>query len=329
MERHVAIATDVSALEIVRMTKQAEDLGFAAAWITDIRWLRDCYTVMGALATATDRITLASGYSDVFSRHPGHLAESAATLDELAPGRVIVGLAAGGVALHRLGRSHDRPARTVALAVSALRSLLDGKTVSIESTSFALRDAQLDIHPSGNVRIAIVAHGPLVYEVAGRSADIAILANLTTPEGVTWARSHLTRGRSERDPALGELEELLRVDLCVSSDREAARDVMRRRIARLLSAGYYRNSFVAPPGVAAQLAQDHLPPADLDRLTDALVIAGTPDEVGERLASLIAASGIRAVCCRLFLTADQRPGGAITSLATLLDGVTEASKDDL
>ncbi|MEP1354217.1 MAG: TIGR03571 family LLM class oxidoreductase [Tateyamaria sp.] len=83
----------------------AEELGFAALWLRDVPFnvpsfgdagqLFDPFVYLGALATATDRIALATASVILPLRHPAHVAKAAATADVLSEGRVLLGVASG------------------------------------------------------------------------------------------------------------------------------------------------------------------------------------------------------------------------------------------
>ncbi len=189
-------------------SRHADGLGIEAVWVTDVRFLRDCYTLLGAIAVATNHIALARGVSDPFSRHPANLAAAAATLAELAPGRVILGLGAGGSGLDKIGAPRRDPVRTVEAAVAAIRGLLRGEHVSLNTAGFRLDGGKLAFTGPISVPIAIVAHGPVMYRVAGQVGDIAFIANYAIPDAISWARQHLDEGKREREAGLGSLDRI-------------------------------------------------------------------------------------------------------------------------
>lgn len=316
LRRHLALSTDLPAVELVAVARRAEELGVEAAWVTDIRFLRDCYVLLGAIAATTTRLVLAPGVSDPFSRHPASLAAAAATLGELAPGRVILGLGAGGSGLDKIGVTRADPVRTVEAAIASMRAMLRGEQAEADTPGFRLREGKLAFGADPRIPIALVAHGPVMQRLAGRVADLAFIANYTRPEAVAWARGHLRRGRAERAERDGGPREVWRVDVCVSPDREAARDVMRRRVTALLASGYYGASFLAPLGLERFAGERTIGTADLDALVDAVAFAGTADEVTARVADAVAACGFDEICYRPYLA----PGQSVRDAVELVDG---------
>jgi len=323
VEKHLALVTWFTSNQIVDLATRAEKGGFAGVWITDQRWWRDPYALMGAIAERTNRIALASAVSNVFGRHPVHLAETAATLNELAPGRIIIGLGSGDrPKAIQLRKSWDAPVKTVETAISALRGLLRGDVVSAETSAFGIDRGRLELTDGGRVRIAVAAMGPLMYRTAGRVADIVIISNYAHHAGLDWARHVMKPGLSDRSPELRPLHQQLRIDVCISEDVSAARNVLRKRIGGLLHEGYYREPYLSPVGLG-RLARPGSNPSDedVDALLDAIALAGSPQQVRDRLAAVARGSGLDSICCRLYVAPDQEP---IRALELLADAMTAA-----
>ena len=80
--------------EAIEFSRYAEEKGFDAVWQADSRLVREASVPMAAFAATTDRIKIGSGVIDVWTRNPARLASMFATLDDLAPGRILAGLGA-------------------------------------------------------------------------------------------------------------------------------------------------------------------------------------------------------------------------------------------
>jgi alkanesulfonate monooxygenase SsuD/methylene tetrahydromethanopterin reductase-like flavin-dependent oxidoreductase (luciferase family) len=168
----------------------AEDAGFDGVWTWD--HLRDpdgpsgpgvpeALTVLTALAEATRRVSLGSLVLNVANRHPGLLANMAATIQAVSGGRLLLGIGAGGskrmpyaVEQQALGQSVDRDearAERVVEAIEVLRRLWSG-----DGSSFAGKHYRLE-RPSGFLRpepappIIVGGFGPRMAGIAGRHAD--------------------------------------------------------------------------------------------------------------------------------------------------------------
>ncbi|MEA2449479.1 MAG: hypothetical protein QOG63_1411, partial [Thermoleophilaceae bacterium] len=71
--------------------RRAEELGYDSAYVTHIAG-RDSLTVLAAYACRTERIKLGTGVLPMYSRTPAATAQTAATIDELSGGRMVLGL---------------------------------------------------------------------------------------------------------------------------------------------------------------------------------------------------------------------------------------------
>ena len=194
----------------------ADEAGFDGVWTWD--HLRDpegdpagvpeCLTTLAALAEATKRVSLGSLVLNVSNRHPGLLANMAATLQQISGGRFIVGLGAGGGRRTPYAREQEGlglsveadPVRAerVAEAAQILRRLWAG-----DPSSFAGRHYSLD-RPSGYLRcdpappIVIGGFGPRMAAIAGKYGDgfntqarhpqLAELGRIARDEHQAWGR---------------------------------------------------------------------------------------------------------------------------------------------
>ena len=105
--------------------RYAEDHGFEAVWQAESRLVREATVPMAAYAAVTSRIKVASGIIPIWTRNVGLLAATFATLDELAPGRVVLGLGAWWEPLAtKVGVDRRRPLLAMREVVEATRRLL-------------------------------------------------------------------------------------------------------------------------------------------------------------------------------------------------------------
>lgn len=301
MQWHVGVSTEFEATELVAAGVLAEQLGFDGFWLTDIRQLRDCYTVLGAIAGRTETIALASGVSDPFTRHPLHLCESIGTLEELAPGRAILGLGAGAPhAVALIGGAHREPAATLEKAAWAIRQMVSGGRCSMAHPAFSVCNSALAFG-SKAITLAVVAHGPRIYAAAGRVADIALIAHYKDLAAIAWAQEQIARGSRERGEGLEPVRCVLRIDICLARDRAIARQVMLKRVGDSLRSGYYSKAFLAPLGFGHLAASGREPSdAEVGQVARAVAIAGDEADAAQELTTLAQTPGISGINCRVF-----------------------------
>lgn len=221
--------------------RRAEQLGWDAALQPDSQLRRrDTYVLLAAAARATGRITLGPLLANPVNRHPTVTASSIATIDELAPGRVLLGWGVGDTAVRLAGL---RPARVAELEAGTrlMRALLAGEAVEVG----AARPARLPHHRP--VPVWIAAGGPKTLRMAGGAADGVFIRVGTHPANIATAVSAIRAGAVEagRDPdavKLGAIFHTVLVD-------EPARALT---MARSMAAGYYEYSptLFQAPGLA-------------------------------------------------------------------------------
>src|SRR6185312_7030936 len=97
--------------------------------------------LLGALAVSTERIHLGTGVSHFAGRHASVIASAMATLDELAPGRIRLGIGVGDSGPLNLGVARSS-LRELEAGVVAIRDLLEGREVDGPSKKLALAAVQ-------------------------------------------------------------------------------------------------------------------------------------------------------------------------------------------
>jgi len=227
LNRFDARSVDAFAADV----RRAETLGWDAAFQPDSQLRRrDTYVLLAAAARATDGIVLGPLLANPINRHPTVTAGSIATIDELAPGRVLLGWGVGDTAVRLAGL---RPARVKELEASTrlMRALLDGQAVDVG----AARPAQLPHHRP--VPIWIAAGGPRTLRMAGGVADGVFIRVGTHAANIAVAIDSIRAGAKDagRDPAQVKLGAVFHTVLVEEPARALA-------MAKSMAAGYYEYS---------------------------------------------------------------------------------------
>jgi 5,10-methylenetetrahydromethanopterin reductase len=167
--------------DLVRLAVAAEDLGAAALLLADEGVDRDLYVTLTAVAVATRNLALIPAITNPHSRHPVATAAALGSLAEVAPGRVVAGLGAGGTRVFGpMGFAPVRPFTALAEAVDVIDALLAGGTVD-HAGEFTAAGARLSWAP-GSLPLAIAGRGPRVEQLTARRADWAVLAGKPVAE---------------------------------------------------------------------------------------------------------------------------------------------------
>ena len=111
-----------------RLARAAEEAGFDQFWVSDDLFLRSAWVILSAVAQATTRIQIGTCIVNPHTIHPAEMAMAAATLNELAHGRFLLGLSSGADDfLSWVGIEAERPVRTVRETIDTLRRLWRGE----------------------------------------------------------------------------------------------------------------------------------------------------------------------------------------------------------
>ena len=232
--------------EAMGYVQYAEQRGFDAVWQAESRLVREATVPMAAFAAVTDRIKVGSGVVAMWTRNAALLASTFSTLDDLAPGRVILGIGAWWDPLARkVGVDRAKPLKAMREIVEAVRLLLANETVTYEGEFVHFDGVELDyVHQERrpkDVPIYIGATGMQMMELAGEIADGVVLNYLVSPAYNATALEHLARGAAKAGRP-------------VDDDRPAA---ARRVLARRGSRARARRGPVARHSVPGPAAAHH------------------------------------------------------------------------
>lgn len=275
---------------VVDLARLGERLGYHSVWVPEGQgW--EAFALLGALATATERIGLATGITPVFARPPGLAAMGLATLDDLSGGRLIFGVGAGHGELS--GGGYARPFRDPVTAVrefvEIVRRVTRGEAVHFQGRVFQVSGFALEHVPTRAVPIYVAALREHMLCLAGEVAD-GVLLNWATPARVRVAAEVVRRAAA----AAGRVERVqvaCFIRACVTGRPEPAREALRGLIGAYARLRSYRELWrdsgfseemaraeeVANSGVGAVVE------AVSDRMVDALGLIGGAAEVHRRL----------------------------------------------
>ncbi len=292
-ERSVKTQFDIGVLpqgpveDCVELMARAEDSGFDGVWVADSQSIfRDAFVALALGALRTRRLMLATGVTNPVTRHPATIACSIATIDELSGGRAILGIGTGFSSVRTLGL---KPASLQALeeATLALRALMAGQAATYEGKEIRMT------WPTRPVPIYFAASGPKSLHLAGRVADGVLFQVGSKPALVQRAIERVHAGAREAGRNPKDVKLCVRLGCSVSHDRQAAREEARPYAAAAAETVFQSNpENTLPPDLVSDLKRlqeqynyyQHINQQAshgslvTDRIVDAMVIAGTPEE---------------------------------------------------
>jgi len=288
---------------IVRQVALAESLGYDTAWITDTHLVcRELWVTLTACAAATTRIRLGPGITVPHTRHVSVTASAIATLHELAPGRLVLGIGTGGSAAETMGLTVAKMARVATLEsmATSLRQLLEGHRVRLD-TGVDARLAWLE-RPAP-IPLYLAGSGPRMLEAAGRLGDGAIMYAGVAPWLVEAALGCVRAGARAAGRAPADLDVAIWAPTSIAPDRARARNHVRGRVASALRHAFPvrwspEDQAVIDQVRAAYDSYQHASAASkhrllvTDRFVDLMALAGTPEEVREQVAQVEGVGGV-------------------------------------
>ena len=296
--------------EGIGLTQYAEQKGFDAVWQADSRLVRDCMIPMAAWGATTERIKIGSGVVDCWSRNPARLAASFSTLDDLAPGRVILGIGAWWDPLAaKVGISRSRPITVMREIVESVRALLrcdgpvtyDGVYVHFDGVEL---DYVHDERKAKEIPIYIGATGMQMMELTGQIADGAVLNYLVSPAYNLQAMDSLEKGAHKAGRSATDLDRPQLVVCSLSptndpADRKKALDNARLLVTQYLGQQpHIMKASGVPESLLEEIGKILTWPATHDQVVAAsklvpddivqmITASGTADECREQVANYI------------------------------------------
>lgn len=291
--------------EAMELVQYAQARGFDAVWQADSRLVREATVPMAAFAATTDRIKVGSGVVDCWTRNPARLASLFSTLDDLAPGRIILGIGAWWDPLAaKVGIERARPLTVMREVVTAVRALLANETVTMDGAYVHLDGVELDyVHQERrpkDVPIYIGATGMQMMELTGEIADGVVLNYLVSPGYDIRAMEHLAAGAERSGRNLDDIDRPQLVVCSVDDDRQAALDGARLLVTQYLGQQpHIMKASGVPESLLDDIGRVLTWPATHDQVVNAsklvpdeivqmICAAGTPDECRQKVAEYVA-----------------------------------------
>ncbi len=233
---------DLPVPDILRYAREAEALGYHGFWLTEESG-KEAFALLALLSQATQRITLATGIVNFYSRTPTLLAMGASTIWRLSGGRFLLGLGTGGIGFMERGHgiAIERPLARARETVAIVRGLLHERRFSYDGQWFHIRNFGLREGPiDGHLPIVLSALNPGMIRVACQVAD-GLMSNWPSRESIQELQATIARecGKVGRDPGAVRIYTLLMT--CPDPDDPAAVAAMRRGIAFYCATPHYHH----------------------------------------------------------------------------------------
>lgn len=279
--------------------KRAEDLGFDPLLFADSVSLsrfhiRDPYALMALAAQSTRRTAIGTCVTNPVTRHLSVTANAAATIDDIAGGRTVLGIGSGDTAVHLVGRKSIR-LDALRESLRVLRALLDGEPVE-----YGGAELRSNWRKPG-LPIFLAAGGPKTLALGGECAGGVITLAGLAPETIAWVRGRVAEGERSAGRAEGSTPVWVDGLLSFGKDREAVREAIKPRITSFANQNFRVAYHAVPEAHLAEVKhfRENYDETDLGpdtrnarRVTDYMIdrfgIIGTVSDVVGRFEELAA-----------------------------------------
>ncbi len=230
--------------EMVRFACQAEEAGFDSVWVPEA-W-REAFVPLTAIALQTERVRIGTAIALTMARSPVLMELAAAAVDEIAKGRLVLGIGPGPKAWNENWHNvrFYPPAIYVREYAEVLRLMWtahSGKRIDYEGKYIHIHEYQRFSRPyRDQIPIYFGAVMPKFLRATGAVADGLCVAAFNTPRYITdVARRYVTEGMLEAKREGEKVAHMSLVICSVDQDRERARQRAKRQIAFYTTFPYY------------------------------------------------------------------------------------------
>lgn len=286
----VGVGRVASLAEVLELAKDAETLGLHSFWLAEGYHTRSAIVVATAIAAASNTIPIGLGILSPHTKHPALLAMEAASLDEVARGRVILGVGRVVNALRKHGLRKTGATEVVKETVEVIKGFLSGKRVQYDGNHFKIPrpGSQLGFTLRGDIPIYVGATGPAMLTLAGQYADGVLFNYPCTPAFIEYALPFVKEGLNRSGRTSDQFDVAAYLLVSVDEEEKRALQAAKEFVAEKLPTRH--PLMLQHAGVSEEevrFVKDRVEKLGFIRaaseLDDALVrkvaIAGTPDDV--------------------------------------------------
>ncbi len=271
---HIAAAGTV---ELVDRVVEAEQVGVEVAWLTVGGLAPDPFAVFAAAAVRTQRIEFGTSIVPTFPRHPLAMAQGAMSVDQLAPGRLRLGVGPSHKPFVEptWGIPFEKPQAHLREYLSILKAVLNEGSVSFHGE---LLHAQARIAGPTQVRVMASALRKKGFHLCGELAEGAISWMCPLPYIRDVAAPALQAGADAAGRPKPKM--IVHTPVVVCEDAKAIHAAARSQFGFYQRMPYYSN-MLQDAGYPEAADQEFT-----DRMADALILSGSEKEVADKIRAL-------------------------------------------
>ena len=302
--------------------REAEELGYTDAWSAEVE-ANDAFTPLAAFAAWTKETRLGCAIASVYNRTPTLLAQTAAAIEELAPGRFCLGIGTSSPAIVERwnGVPLTQPMTRMRDTIAFLREAWSGEKVVRKVGPYDVKGFRLGRAPDPPPKVFVAALREQMLRLAGELGEGAITNYISpddAPRIVKIARDAAAGAGKNPD----DFDVACRIFVIWTEDRQQAQMLGRFMVSGYLTTPYYyafhewlgRGEALAPMMKAWQAGERQeavgLVP---EKVVDDIFVFGSPDECKDKIEAY-RDNGISTPVINIIPTARDREAQAQQSL---------------
>ncbi len=302
--------------------REAEELGYTDAWTAEVE-ANDAFTPLAAFAAWTKETRLGCAIAGVYNRTPTLLAQTAAAIEELAPGRFCLGIGTSSPAIVERwnGVPLTQPMTRMRDTVAFLREAWSGEKVVRKVGPYDVKGFRLGRPPEPPPKVYVAALREQMLRLAGELGEGAI-TNYISPDDAPRVAGIAREAAAEAGKNAEEFDVACRIFVIWTDDRQQAQMLGRFMVSGYLTTPFYyafhewlgRGEALAPMMKAWQAGERQeavgLVP---EKVVDDIFVFGSPDECKDKIEAY-RDNGISTPVINIIPTARDREAQAQQSL---------------
>lgn len=289
----IGFASRGEVAQVVSWADQAHRIGLHSIWFHDSLFERDAVTYAVAVGSHVPRIRVALGALSSYTRHPALTAMTISALDDMAPGRILLGMGTAlPLRLKQMGIPYtpEEGVESVDRAIDLMRTMWAGRR--IPSATPGLPPIQPMFPPVHHVPVYIAAYRTPFLKMAGRKAEGYLARPAESIPNLKRLIAKLEQAALEagREPEDVDVAGYLLTH--VDKSRREALNRAKREPFVIYMMSVLSNFSLQKAGfdtdlrdriAAAWRSEDYHQAAELipDEMLDAFMLCGTPEEVAQ------------------------------------------------
>jgi coenzyme F420-dependent glucose-6-phosphate dehydrogenase len=239
---------------------------------------------LGAMTQASKTATLGTSVLTPTLRYPPAIvAQAFATLADLAPGRVYLGVGTGEAMNETPATGGEFPGRKerrlrMAEAIKLIKQLWSEERVDFEGEYYRTEKATIYDRPEQPIPIYVAASGPLAAKLAGRVGDGFVCTSGKDPQLYLDLLEKVREGATDADRDAEKIHRLIEIKVSYDRDREFAYEACNWWAALALTPEQKE-------GVEDPIEMERLADENLDKAHTRFIVSNDPEEVVEKIAA--------------------------------------------